>query len=159
MGSRSGGSFSSWSGRRAIGDGERGLGRVAEEIAGNTPARIVVGAVVGVLAATVPVIGTAAVAYQAGKMVYDAVKAGDSTYQKTGDAGRALGAVGRSFAVSGAEAVAGQAVSTAVEAGWTAAKPALGVTTNRVEDKVIESAVEATIQEEASKWKPKKKHE
>jgi hypothetical protein len=156
LGSRSGGSFSSWSGNR---DTEERLSRVAEEVAGNTPAQVVVGTAIGVLATTVPVVGTAVAAYHAGKMVYDAIKAGESTYEKTGDSGKALGAVGRSFAVAGAAGLAGQAIGTAVEAGWTAAKPALGVTTNRVEDKVIESAAEATIQEEASKWKRKKKLE
>jgi hypothetical protein len=110
-----------------------------------------------VLAATVPVIGTAAAAYQAGKMVYDAVKAGSSSYQKTGDAGVAMGAVGKSLVKSGAEAVAGHALSTAVDAGWKAAKPALGVETSAIEDKVITSAAAATIQEETSRWK-KRKH-
>lgn len=145
-----------WSGGGG-GGGGGGFGKVANAVSGSAPASVAVGTAVGVLAATVPVIGTAAVAYQAGKMVYDAVKAGSSLYQRTGDSGAALGAVGKSLVKSGAEAVAGQALGTAVDVGWKAMKPALGVKTSAIQDKVITAAAAATIQEEASRWK-KKKH-
>jgi hypothetical protein len=160
MGSRTGGSFSEWAGTTGGGLSASGwtLGTVAREISSNAPAQIVVGTAIGVLSASVPVIGTAAVAYQAGKMVYKAAQAGDSSYRRTGDPDWALRAVARSLTSSAAEAVVGEGIDTAVDTGWILAKAALGAKTGVAADKIITSAAAATIQQEASKWKRRKRH-
>ena len=152
MGSRSSGSFSSWGG------GGRGVGKVAQAVSGSVPASVVVGTAIGVLSATVPVVGTAVAAYTAGKMVVDAVSEGSKVYHRTGDTGRALGAAGVSLAGSAMGAIGGQAISTAATVGWCAAKSASGVKTSPIADKVITSAISATVQEGASRtWKRKRR--
>lgn len=124
----------------------------------SVPASVAVGTAVGVLSATVPVIGAAAAAYTAGKMVVDAVGTGSKVYHRTGDTGKALGAVGMSLAGSAAKAVGGQTISTAATVGWSAAKSVAGVKTSPIADKVITSAMSTTAQEGASRaWKRKRK--
>ena len=152
MGSRTSGSFSSWGGGRG------GFSRVATAVSGNLPASVAVGTAIGVLSATNPVIGTAVAAYSAGKMVADAVSVGSKTYQRTGDAGKAVEAAGISLAKSGANAVAGSAIDAAASVGWSIAKSTIGARTSSAADKVIASAMSSAPQEVISKaWERKRK--
>ena len=152
MGSRTSGSFSSWGG---VGGG---FERVANAVSGNLPASFAVGTAIGALSAVNPVIGTAATAYAAGKMVADAVSAGNTAYQRTGDPDTAVKAAGISLAKSGAGAVAGGVIDAAAGVGWSVTKSAIGAKTNAAADKVIASAMSSATQEGVSRaWKRKRK--
>ena len=150
MGSSTSGSFKDLSGGGKLVRAR--LGEVLEAVDSNLPARIAVGTAVGALAASNPVIAAAVVGYQAAKLSSDAVSAGQSTYTKTGDAGKALQAVGEVVAKGAISVAADQTLSTAADVGWSAIKTASRLVTNPEQDLLITAAVKSTVEEGAKEW-------
>jgi hypothetical protein len=133
------------------------LGEVFEAVDSNAPARVAVGTAVGVLAASNPIVSAAVAGYQAAVLSSDAIDAGAKAYRQTDDPKAAIGAAGKVLAKGAVEAVAEQALGTAIDVGWTAAKSAAKVVTTTEQDRLITSAAKSTVEEGAREWLKKQR--
>ena len=106
----------------------------------------------GVLAASSPIVGAAVAGYQAAILSSDAIDAGAKVYRQTDDPQAAIGAAGKVLAKGVVEAVAEQALGTAIDVGWTAAKSAAKVATTTEQDRLITNAAKSTVEEGAREW-------